>query len=358
MYAVHYDSSTGEILSIVDAAYASSGDWEVSALPEDMAGNYSDFYVSEGTPNVFIQRSTGYAYAEDGTRAYSGDVDPEIIEIIDDDDLEERGIESSPSIGGNNAYSDGGAITGDTTETAEITTGLAAGGILCRLVLGAEYWALNEDGKYIYGIADTAITRSMFLNCLGINRGAVKTPIYWKSANGLITFTTVQRPDSDITMTAVLQETGDEWAAAGIIDAWPGSSFVHALFRQSFHQATITRSDSTNTICNAYDFTLALAAGESVTIQTTVDFAAAELLFCTPRWTGHSHVIMPHFYVDSATNMFRYTLTNLGSNAVQISEVAIDILYSGSLTGFTGETSEDVALSNYITDQDIDELDE
>lgn len=399
VYAIHYDNTTGEILSLTAAQYGSSGDLLVNSLPPSYSNSAYKVKIDNGTPMPYlIKRSNGYAYDINGQRAslYDENEEEESGSILSGSDVEPRGI--SLGGGGTNVVVttttevDGGGTT-TTTETVNVNDdenenlssddmdyvrGVAndslakigsGSAVLCSLSLTRADWAyISEETqwtfpgasivspRYVFAIEDENITSSTVLNMLGLTRQNLNTHIYWGCESGRITFETAARPKGDITVYCYLMETGDDWSAYGIIEAWPAANLVSKRYRHSLH-ASQDIIDITGSEPTTYDEGFAIAAGDSVNVQTPIDFSAATLLFATPEWTGHSHVIIPHVYVN-ASDKLCYTLTNLSANAVRISEVAIRLMFRGQVSNMVTDANDEGFISGYITDEDIDELTE
>ena len=234
------------------------------------------------------------------------------------------------------------------TPTADDSSlaGVTGGGVLVNITMNTSGWSLDaETGKYTRAISSSYITNSTALYVTGVNRQALNAHIYWHAENGLIAFETAAVPGGTVTINGVLSDTGDEWTAAGVIECWPGAGLVSKRFRQAL---------------NAANWSVSLAArgneGDTKTILTGVGFANAQLLFATPEWTGNTHVVIPSVWVHDDYQRLCYTLTNLSDEQVTITEVALRLLYSGTVSNLTEEAEDSAALSGYISEIDIDEL--
>ena len=224
--------------------------------------------------------------------------------------------------------------------------GVTGGGVLVNITMNAQGWSLDsETGKYTRAISSSYITNSTALYVTGVNRQALNAHIYWHAETGLIAFETAAVPGGTVTINGVLSDTGDEWTASGVIECWPGAGLVSKRFRQSL---------------NAANWSVSLAArgneGDTKTILTGVGFANANLLFATPEWTGNTHVVIPSVWVHDDYQRLCYTLTNLSDEQVTVTEVALRLLYSGTVSNLTEEAEDSAALSGYISEIDIDEL--
>ena len=381
-YAIHYDELSGEILSIASPDYSSDGDWIVNDLPQDF--NVEDFYIytaiveGEEYGRYFAVKETGYLYNENGERVVNDENLPGTSELI----VEEPAVSDvGNSVSGNGFIinnsggraNDNTSISGDgidprdpllddptSTEDAidsALSTISADGTVICQLELTVDDWTFFEN-RYIYIIANDHISLSTVINILAVNRDVLTTDIYWKASNGQFVFTTDEKPSDNVRIFCYLFETRDDWAAQGRIESWPGRNLVSKRYRHTLHKATDSITIG-NDISNAttYSEPFPISAGASVNVQTDLDFSDATLLFATPEWTGNTHVIMPHCYVN-ANHMLCYTLTNLGSSVVSISEVMIRLLYRGRVDGLVTDQEDAGDLpEHYITESDIDELD-
>lgn len=363
-YAIHYDSSDGQILSLTVSEYASAGDWIVSALPPNFST--SGFRVKLGDPLYLIHIASGYAYNENGQRVvsadesgvdsdstYTGEIEPRDITLGDLDD-EPSGGSSGDSSGGTSGSTSGGTSGGtseddtedDSDEVVDLTGVSSTKGILVNVRLKQENWVLDTNtNEWVRAIYNPAITKSTVLHVTGVNRQVLTAHVYWEAADEVITFHTASRPSADLLMNGVLSETGDDWTAKGVVEAWPGAGLVSKRFRQSL---------------NADDWSVTLSArgtdGDTKTILTSVGFANAQLLFATPEWTGNTHVVIPSVFVHDEYQRLCYTLTNLSDYDVTITEVSLRLLYNGTVSNLTEEAQDSAALSGYITNVDIDEL--
>lgn len=324
MYAIHYDPVTGQCLSITLAQYGSDGDLIVDNYP---SGTLSYWYVVDGR---LVYR------APDETEEAGG--------------LEDRGI--SLGGGGSNAYADTSASEDTNERTARALTNISSGGVLTTIVLTKADWAVNQaTGKYVFAIASESITPSTVLQVNGVNREVLTAHIYWSSDDELLTFETASIPSDDVQIYGMLEETGDTWQAKGVIEAWPGAGLVSQRYRESLYHA---EGDT------GWPFVLTARGTEndSKTILTKVGFADANLLFATPEWTGNTHVMIPHVYVQESTKRLCYTLTNLSDDEVEISEVAIRLMYNGVISNLETDTGDSGSIDGYIDEIDIDELDQ
>lgn len=325
MYAIHYDPVTGQCLSITLAQYGSDGDLIVDNYP---SGTLS------------------YWYVVDGQLEYRG----EPSDAYDNDSVIARGI--SLGGGGSNAYVNSNASEDSNETVSRALTNISSGGVLATVVLTKEDWVLDQtSGKYMFAIASESITPSTVLQVNGVNREVLTAHIYWSSDDGLLTFETASVPTDDVQIYGMLEETGDEWQAKGIIEAWPGAGLVSSRYRESLYHA----DGDTN-----WPFVLTARGTEndSKTILTKVGFADANLLFATPEWTGNTHVMIPHVYVQESTKRLCYTLTNLSDDEVEISEVAIRLMYNGVISNLETDTGDSGSIDGYIDEIDIDELDQ
>ena len=156
----------------------------------------------------------------------------------------------------------------------------------------------------------------------------------------------------------LLRETGDEWSATGRINAYPGKQYRFARYYHSLHVEE-----------NANPITV--PAGTSISVVTPVSFAAATLMFAVPEWTGNDHITVPKIYVNNSLKKLCFTLMNHGSEDAIVTEVELRLMYSGTITGLITESDEEesensISASNgenvynqsYITNPDIDGLDE
>lgn len=388
-YAIHYDENTGEILSYSSSLYGSSGDLFINALPPSWGTSAYRVKIVEGeTPTYLIQRSTGYAYDANAYRVSEQDEAPE-------QGASTGGSESSTSTGGSalegrgitivsngvtirtgddaSSSSSSGSESGDGDEeddesddeddpTDDIETAMTkiedGQAVLARIELNLDDWVLSE-GQWSATLMNEAITESTVLTILGLNRAALRQNLHWQSGDGQVVFTiqsglTAARPSDNVEIYCYLMQTGDDWPAYGIIEAWPGADLVARRYRHTLHQLSDNISIN-GTTARTYDEYFDIPAGGTANIETPLDFAGATLLFATPEWTGHSHAVIPHFYVNS-NSKFCYTITNLAANAIRVSEVAIRLMYRGTVSNLEVDDTDDGALSGYITDEDIDEL--
>ena len=401
VYAIHYDNVTGEILSFTAAQYGGSGDLLVNALPSGYSNSAFRVKIDDGTPLPYlIKRENGYAYDINGQRSSANDENADEETTYDSSGvgIAPRGI----SLGGGGTSvtvtttteDEQSGTTTTTTDTinvgeenesyssedveyvqnvaneslAKIATGQA---VLCSLVLDRDSWTLVSNAeewkfpaasivspRYVLSIEDASITDSTVLTILGLTRQHLSTHIYWTCEAGRITFETASLPKADVAVYCYLMATGDEWSAYGIIEAWPGADLVAKRYRHSLHAANDLIDLNDGEAAEAYvDTGFAIAANASVNVQTPLDFSAATLLFATPEWTGNSHVIIPHFYVNES-DKFCYTLTNLGSTSVRVSEVVIRLMYRGVVSGMITDNTDVGVLTGYIPDEAIDELTE
>lgn len=363
-YAVHFDENTGEILSLGVAAYASPGDFLVNLLPDNF--KTSTYRVKLGNTLYLIERETGYAFDVDAEHIALEDVEPEEIVTGSNIGLIPRGVAMGG--GGTNVLineSSGSQEPGqeepdDTSDEAQsiINNALMKIGtddrVLIQVELAPEWlYRDNYSHPWAYAIANEYISPSTVLHVLGVNREAIKTHIYWSCIDEALLFETDEAPDETIVIYAMLQETGDEWSAHGIIEAWPGANLVAKRYRHSLHTAGDNISINGDDAEPSEGFVI--PALGTANVQTPLDFSSATLLFATPEWTGHSHVIIPHFWED-ASHHFCYTLTNLASNSVRISEVCIRLMYRGVIENMEEDTEDEALISGYISDEDIDEL--
>ena len=329
VYAIHYDNLTGDILSFTTASYGMTGDLFVNALPSGYSNTGFRVKIDDGTPAPYlINRSNGYAYDIDGQRvpAEDGEADAAYDGGESSDfDIEPRGI--SIGGGGTNVYvstGTGGSGSGTTTDTvnvneenenyseddmdymrgvansslAKIASGSA---VLCALSLTRADWAYISENeqwtfpgasmtspRYVFAIEDENITSSTVLNTLGLTRQNLNAHIYWSCESGRITFETSALPKDDIMVYCYLMETGDDWSAYGVIEAWPGADLVAKRYRHSLHAANDLIDLNDGGAAEAYvDTGFAIAANASVNVQTPLDFSSATLLFATPEWTGN-----------------------------------------------------------------------
>lgn len=354
-YALHYDRSNGDILSYTIAAYGQSSDLFVNNIPSNFSTERYRVKIDSDTSSpldYIIDRVTGYAYDIDAVRVsdMDEDPDPEAEEIDDDLGLSARGV--SIGGGGSNTTTPGqsSASADEDEAVAAALTGISSGGVLANISLPKDEWVVS-DGQYVFSIASETITDSTVVHVLGVDRSALTAHIYWTSEAGLLTFKTALQPSNDIIINAELRETGDSWQAKGVIEAWPGAGLVSKRYRESLYHS---ESDS------KWPFVLTARGTENdtKTILTKVGFADANLLFATPEWTGNTHVIIPHVFVQDATKRLCYTLTNMSDDEVEISEVAIRLLYNGVISNLEVDENDTSSLDGYIERVDIDELDE
>ena len=66
--------------------------------------------------------------------------------------------------------------------------------------------------------------------------------------------------------------------------------------------------------------------------------------------------MIPSVWVHDDYQRLCYTLTNLSDEQVTITEVALRLLFSGTVSNLTEEAEDSAALSGYISEIDIDEL--
>lgn len=406
VYAIHFDGANGDILSFTVHAYGSPEDLYIASLPPNFGvGGYRVKIGSGGALPYLIDRSTGYAYDTNGSRASLQDEDPDASDSSGSvGSIESRGI--SLSSGGASTViattteqngvatvtqstvdvSDGASSDEYTQDEltqfrAEVNSSLdkisSGGAVLCHISLPlldsnlAEAWAyVNESSpwaypakttpsqRYVVAIEDSNITSSTILNVLGVTRSNLISHLYWSCTDGRLTFETLNKPSGDIDIYCYLMETGDDWSAYGVIEAWPGADLVAKRYRHSLHAAQDLIDLNDGEEPDTYvDSGFAIAANSSVTVQTPLDFSSATLLFATPEWTGNSHVIIPHFYVNE-NDKFCYTLTNLSDASVRVSEVIIRLMYRGNVSGMITDSTDIGMLTGYIPDEAIDELTE
>ncbi len=369
-YAVHFDENTGEILSVGVAAYASPEDFLVTLFPDNFKTSF--YRIKIGTPLYLIERETGYAFNADAQHIAAEDIEPEETVSGRSDDPTFHLIHKGVAMGGEGtnvlisgassgseepSQEEPSGSTSDEDQTI-INNALSKIGtddkVLIQVELSPEWlYRDNYSHPWAYAIANEYISPSTVVHVLGVNRDAIKTHIYWSCEEELLLFETDEAPDEKIIIYAMLQETGDEWSAHGIIEAWPGANLIAKRYRHSLHTAGDNISINGDDAEPSEGFVV--PALGSANIQTPLDFSGAILLFATPEWTGHSHVIIPHFWED-ASHHFCYTLTNLASNPVRISEVCIRLMYRGVIANLAEDTKDDALISGYISDEDIDEL--
>ena len=367
-YAVHYDESTGEILSVSVAAYASPGDFLANLLPDNF--KTSTYRIKLGDPLYLIERVTGYAFNADAQHIAAEDVEPEETNSgntgastgIIPKGVAMGGGGTNVLINGSSGSQDPGQEEpGEDTSDEEqsiINNALSKistdDKVLIQIELAPEWlYRDNHSHPWAYAIANEYLSTSTVMHVLGVNREAIKAHIYWSCEDEMLLFETDEAPDETIVIYAMLQETGDEWSAHGIIEAWPGANLVAKRYRHSLHTAGDNISINGDDAEPSEGFVI--PAYGTANIQTPLDFSGATLLFATPEWTGHSHVIIPHFWED-ASHHFCYTLTNLASNSVRISEVCIRLMYRGVIANLAEDTGDEALISGYISDEDIDEL--
>ena len=377
----------------VQPRYASRGQYPTYKLPKPYDSSFAvsrfradlDRLNDNDLPIYVIDRQTGMAYLDSGTTAgsaYNVDPDPEYQTASssseDDVEVENRGI----SIGDVNIVSNGVTVgdtgsgsdedTGETeedesgnttitvedaetyTETVEDhLSGISAGEfVLCNIVLSADSdkWLLDtETGFYTRTIENDNFTQSTVLSVLGINRKALNAHLYWETGEEWLTFRTKTRPSEKVILNCVLYETGDEWNAKGVIEAWPGAGITSKRFRQSLNAGV-----------DNWSLTLGARGSGSdvVAISTKVQFGNAQLISATPEWTGNNAVMIPHIWVDTTANgnVLCYTLSNTSDAEVQITDVSLRLLYLGNLSGLVEDTEDDAVITPYITAEDIDLL--
>ena len=242
-------------------------------------------------------------------------------------------------------------------------------GVFCAIFLDpGEAWAWDGDGqRWIQTIPHQGITKNTVVNVLGINREVLQSDLVWAGEDdpGKIVFRTYGGgaflpPSDQIQIFCWLTKTDDDWSASGKIEAWPAKDLVSKRYRHKLHYATDSITISSDGVMESprtygEDEPFPIPAGGTANVQTSLDFSGATLLFATPEWTGNTHVIMPHCYVAS-NRMLCYTLTNLGSQAVYISEVMIRLMYRGRVDNLVSDLYDTAQLSGYITNEDINEL--
>ena len=381
---LRYDTETGEILSsgaTSDASVTSTtGYWVYVTLPSGF--RMANYYMAEVSGQIYlIQAATGYAYNRLANRVESADQEPQTQTGVIVIEGETQEIEGDRAYNGvvlsGNAKANGsesGAETssgesGDDTEATddESTSALSVmgGGTLAHIDLTAADWVLDQNiefagqtGWYIYSVAHPNLTMSTVLHVTGVNLDALQSDIYWVSSEGKITFLTDLKPTADIGIDGLLRETGDEWSATGRINAYPGKQYRFARYYHSLHVEE-----------NANPITV--PAGTSISVVTPVSFAAATLMFAVPEWTGNDHITVPKIYVNNSLKKLCFTLMNHGSEDAIVTEVELRLMYSGTITGLITESDEEesensISASNgenvynqsYITNPDIDGLDE
>lgn len=237
-------------------------------------------------------------------------------------------------------------------------------GTIVRLILKRDDWAFvptNADeetgevqqGYYIYQLSSVLFHRSTVLLVQSVNRSVLQQGIRWICNEGQIQFTCEDglRPYADVVIEATLLTTGDAWQGQGEIEAWPQGEWKRAQYRQSLHMTS-----------NA---AIRIEPNDSLLIQTPLNFNFGRLLFLSPEWTGNTMAHISQWYVssDSADKILYYRIANPTDKVMSISEVILDIIYQGAVTGFVAaETSEEEVTSSesesdeYITDEDIDEV--
>ena len=373
-YVFSYDAGTGAGLG----ASISNSTYDIDLAESSQAGAYllaelpygfisTDFKVdfsnldSNDLPIYIIDRYTGYAYDHNGDRASIADQEPETIpeSIAQGSYIENRGIGMGDTVSTGSSSSETPSESSDLTEeqrevyeseVSERMSGISAGrSVLVNIGISAGDgedggWALDvTSNKYVRTIANEAITPSTVLCVTGINREALITHIYWVTEEGQITFTTDKCPTRDILINGWLFETGDEWSAKGVIEAWPAAGITSRRLQQSRQT-------------NFSNWSVAIPAHGSVTILTSADFGAAHLLFATPEYTGNSHVVIPHIYIDSVTHRLAYVLTNTYTSSVNVSEVMLRLCYMGVVSGIIDSLDDDAKFEPYITEVDIDAM--
>lgn len=356
MYAIQYDDQNGEILNVVDAQFADSNDWIVTALPTYFVKSH--YYVKniDGT-NYFIDGTDGYAYDSDGNRSSEHDQEPTL--------LVEETLSDEETLGddGETEYLEEEGFAEETTLSEDADVNVYGRGDIMKIVLPLGTWvkdsvsAYNErTGWFIKTLYNGNITQETILYILGVNQEAVLSDIFWQSGEGKITFFTDTEPLEDIEITVVLREaTGS--VGRGRINAWPGKQFRAALYLHSLHMGE--------------EKSISLASGMSINISTPVDFASATLLFAAPQWTGNTWVTIPKIYVDSSSKKLCFTLMNMHpSETAVITEVELRLLFAGTLSGLVVPDGVNIEQSNsasyggstisgsYITNPDIDGLGE
>ena len=335
MYAISVEAIPGRVTMISPAEDKLASQILVDSLPAGYA--LGDIWYIGGAV-VKTEDLT----AEQKTALGLVDVEEDETETTLPSGYEFNDATNGISIGDTPSESEEEADTGDDSSLA----GIGGAGVLVNITMNQAGWSVDsETGKYVHAIASSHITNSTVLYVTGVNRQMLNAHIYWKASAGLITFETALLPSGAIQITGVLSETGDEWTASGVIECWPGAGLVSKRFRQSL---------------NAANWSVSLAArgteGDTKTILTGVGFANANLLFATPEWTGNTHVVIPSVWVHDDYQRLCYTLTNLSDEQVTITEVALRLLFSGTVSNLTEEAQDSSALSGYISEIDIDEL--
>ena len=395
-YAIHYDEGSGTILSIADSVYASSGDWIVQNFPPNFTIDSYYIYQADRENDTivryFVNNDTGYAYNYLGIRVYtnaeeagaiddgsgmtiqprspyddllpppsqlvrSSQSEPEDISVT----LEDRSFALTPD----GAYvlnaSGSGIDNTIDAEAAEASIDAAMGrisaeGVFCEIILTPD-WAW--DGEYwLLAVANENITRNTLMHVVGFDREKLQSDIVWTGDDGKFVFRTSgggpsNPPVESIRIFCLLKSTADNWASSGILDAWPAKDLVSKRYRHSLHAATDSVMIGQDEASVQSSFPI--PAGGTANIQTTLDFSSATLLFATPEWTGNTHVIMPHCYVNSNDHLC-YTLTNLSQNQVVVSEVMIRLMYRGHVDNLITDEEDEATLTGYITNEDIDEV--
>lgn len=332
MYAIQYDDRNGEILNVVDAQFADSNDWIVTALPAYFVKSY--YYVKniDGT-NYFIDGRDGYAYDSDGNRSSEHDQDQTLVEetLADEETLgDDDGTE----------YLEEEAFAAEeTTLSADADIDVYGSGDIMKIVLPLGTWVKDSvsayngrTGWFIKTLYNENITQETILYILGVNQEAVLSDIFWKSGEGKITFFTDTEPLENIEITAILRVASGS-VGNGRINAWPGKQFRAALYLHSLHMGG--------------EKSISLASGMSINISTPVDFASATLLFAAPQWTGNMWVTIPKIYVDSSSKKLCFTLMNMHpSETAVITEVELRLLFAGTLSGLVVPDGVNIEQSN------------
>lgn len=423
-YCIHYDQTgDGHIISVYemneDTNVWTDGDAYTDELPTDSSGQFrqTDWYVTQkgshfifcsgtkpyvaavstavlknsessstsgeetlseetlwgeesldGTPSDYNYPLEVYTYEPDVqeyqeyiNEAYGGSFFPWDEETLTED-VEEEFVEEESFVDLDDTTGDidpqGTSITGNSTAEAGSSGGTETNGVvgvvgdgtICAITLKASEWLVRTNDnvkKYVYEISVDGITPSTVLYLLSINRDALNADLEWISGEGRILFLTSIVPASDVVIACVLTETGDYVTASGKIDKFP-----QAHWKCVHYTANVASGDS-----------LSIAAGRSKRVIMPLDFADATLLFVTPEWTGGTKVFIPNVYLYSDANKkLCATLTNIGSEAVEISSLKFLIAYSGNLSGITEAQEREASagsaavVSGYITEEDIDEL--
>lgn len=414
-YCIHYDQTgDGHIISVYemneDANVWTDGDAYTDELPTDSSGQFrqTDWYVTQkgshfifcsGTKPYVAAVSTAYLknpessaeetfWGEESLDDKPSDYDYPLVKYTNDQDVREyqeyisdayRAIfpweeetlnedvveeymeeESFVDLDDTTGDIDpqGTSITGNSTAEAGSSGGTETNGVvgvvgdgtICAITLKESEWLVRTNDnvkKYVYEISVDGITPSTVLYLMSINRDVLNADLEWISGEGRILFLTSIVPASDVVIACVLTETGDYVTASGKIDKFP-----QAHWKCVHYTANVASGDSLN-----------IAAGRSKRVVMPLDFADATLLFVTPEWTGGTKVFIPNVYLYSDTNKkLCATLTNVGSEAVEISSLKFLIAYSGNLSGITEAQEREASagsaavVSGYITEEDIDEL--